>query len=183
MGSTDNCKVTSGNCPYWSIGDRSCLYGKGGLYLPVAEHIQTYCQTPNYSSCNLLDGQLFVDGQSGPRAEFQNRRSYERVPGRFTFRVSNYLQEADLVCLVDDKACTVDISQGGIRFETFREVPVDSLVSFSLTAKEFEEPLQGVGKIKWCKSLEKSSVYHAGIAFADASVPSAVRHHLGIIEN
>jgi len=183
MRATENCKVTAGNCPYWSISNKSCLYSRGGLYLPVAEHIQTYCQTPNYSSCSLLEGKFFVSGQGELQEEFQNRRSYERVPGRFTFSVSNYLKDADLVSLVDDKACTVDISQGGIRFETFREVPVDSIVTFSLKTKEFEEPLQGAGQVKWCRSLEKSSVFHAGISFIDASVPSAVCHSLGIIDN
>jgi Tfp pilus assembly protein PilZ len=183
MGSLKNCKVTAGNCPYWSISNKSCVYGRGGLYLPVAEHILTYCRTPNYASCSLLEGQLVVNDQGGVKEDFQDRRGYERVPGRFTFKVSNHLRDEDLVSLVDDKAVTVDISQGGIRFETFREVPVDSLISFFLTAKEFEEPLHGVGQVKWCKPLEKSSAFHAGIAFTDASAPSAVRNRLGIIDN
>jgi len=160
------------------------LYGRGGIYLPVAEHIQTYCQTSNYSSCPLLEGQPYASFEGAETNEFENRRGYERVPSRFAFRLSSRLQgEQNLEALLDDKACTVDISPGGIRFETYQVVTIDSLVSFSLVGDAFEEPLSGVGRVKWCMSLENAPVFHAGIAFTDKSVPSAVRDCLGLIRN
>jgi len=183
MGSSKDCSVVECSCPYWSISTRSCLYGKGGIYLPVIEHVQTYCQTLNYPSCPLLEGQSFVNVQGMTKDEFLNRRGHERVPGRFALRVSGCLKDTDLVSLLDDQACTVDISPGGIRFESFREVTVDSLVSFSIVAESFDEPLQGVGRVKWCMSLENAPVFHAGIAFTDTSVPSTVRNRLGLIVN
>ncbi len=183
MGSGKDCTVTEGSCPYWSISTRSCLYGKGGIYLPVTEHIQSYCQTPNYLSCPLLEGQPFTSSLGLPKVESQNRRCYERVPGRFAFSLSGRIKGEDLVSVLDDQACTVDISPGGIRFESFREVPVDSLVSFSLVADSFDDPLEGVGRVKWCISLENAPVFHIGIAFTDTSVPSAVRNRLGLIVN
>ena len=183
MGSGKDCAAAEGSCPYWSISNRSCLYGKGGIYLPVTEHIHTYCQTPNYLSCPQLEGQPFAGSLGLPKDEFQNRRGYKRVPGRFVLRLLGRIKDEDLVSVLDDQACTVDISPGGIRFESFREVPVDSLVSFSLVADSFEDPLEGVGRVKWCISLENAHVFHAGIAFTDTSVPSAVRNRLGLIVN
>ena len=181
MGSGKDCTVTEGSCPYWSISTRSCMYGKGGIYLPVTEHIQTYCQTPNYLSCSLLEGRAFACSPEGSKDESQNRRCYERVPGRFAFRLSGRIKAEDLMSVLDDQACTVDISPGGIRFESFQEVPIDSLVSFSLVSNSIDEPLEGVGRVKWCISLENAPVFHIGIAFADTSVPRAVRNRLGLI--
>lgn len=184
MGSRKDNTVTEGRCHYWSISTRSCLYGKGGIYLPVSEHIQTYCQTSNYLSCPLLEGQSFASSSGLPKEEFKDRRCYERVPGRFAFRLSDRIKgEEDLVSLLDDQSCTVDISPGGVRFESFREIPVDSLVSFSLVADSIDDPLEGVGLVKWCISLENAPVFHVGIAFVDTSVPYAVRSRLGLIVN
>ena len=183
MGTRNKLAEEKVSCPYWSISSKNCLYSKGGLYLPVTEHIRTYCQTPNYLLCPQFEGKAFTRSTGLLGEDAINRRDHERIPGRFAFKLSGCLKDDDLVPLLDDSASTVDISPGGIRFESYREIPVDALVSFSLIADSEDQPLEGIGRVKWCKSLDNAPVYHAGIAFTDKSVPSAVRNRLGLFVN
>ncbi len=168
-------------CPHWSLTGRNCMLCKEGLYLPVAEHVATYCQTGNYTSCpQFLEALIHGDlPGSSPMVE-RNRRRYDRIPARFSFRLSEFLAEESLENPIDDSASTVDLSPGGLRVESCRPLAVDSRVRFFLTGDSSDSSLGGTGRVRWCRSLDNAPLYHVGIAFADPSFSRKIRSRLGL---
>ncbi|HHD56101.1 MAG TPA: PilZ domain-containing protein [Desulfobulbaceae bacterium] len=165
-------------CPHWAKDDSSCLLSQSGLYLPVAEHIEIYCEGGNFLSCSQYITHAGSD-ENDVFSQPANQRRYQRIPGRFSFRLAEREQD-DVNRIIDDAATTIDLSPGGIRFESYRSLRKGSRVIFSLNGDFSEMPLRGVGLVKWCHSLENAPLYHAGIAFADPGVARAIRKRLGI---
>ena len=70
----------SGNeqaCPYWSGMNNYCLLNDDGLYLPFAEHVNTYCLTINYRVCpHLLDQCVLENLPSGNVAKGNKTSQY-----------------------------------------------------------------------------------------------------------
>jgi len=48
-------------CPYWSGVNNYCLLIEDGLYLPFAEHVNTFCLTINYKICPRLLDQCMLE--------------------------------------------------------------------------------------------------------------------------
>lgn len=183
-------------CPYWSNSTKSCLVSKQGLYLPVPEHINTYCRTGNHLSCPQFEQQdadlpeyKNDSGKVADRRERKvvadrrdrkaaDRRECARITGSYSLQLAGLKEDGNTTFLLDKKATTVDLSVGGIRLQTHCELPVNSMVSFSLNGAS-GPPVQGIGQIKWCRSLTGSSVFHAGIVFSDGSTSGAMRRYLG----
>lgn len=166
-------------CPHWSRQDRSCLLSQDGLYLPVTEHVEIYCEGGNYSSCTYYMGKA-IDSDTGVvEGKGLNRRHYRRVPGRFSFRLAECAGD-DLDRLIDDAAITVDLSRGGIRFESYRALSEGAEVLFSLNGDFSNVPLRGIGQVKWCRSLENAPIYHAGISFSDNVVADAISNRFNL---
>ncbi len=161
-------------CPHWSEQDRSCLLSQKGLYLPVTEHVEIYCEGGNYSSCSQYMGQALRPAVGTVVDRGVNRRRHRRIPGRFFFRLAESTDDEDLNRLIDDAAITVDLSRGGIRFESYRALPEGAEILFSLNGDFSGTPLRGIGQVKWCRSLDDAPLYHAGISFVDNSVADAI---------
>ncbi len=165
-------------CPHWAQNDRLCLLSCSGLYLPVQEHIDIYCRGGNFVSCSQFINCMEVDKKT-TADHGMNLRRFSRVPARFSFRLAE--SDADDVNrVIDAAATTVDLSPGGIRFESYRSLQKGKKVIFSLNGDFSERPLRGVGQVKWCHSLENAPLYHAGIAFADSKIASAISERLGL---
>lgn len=160
-------------CPHWSPQDRSCLLSREGLYLPVAEHVQIYCEGGNYASCSQYMNLALRPDTVASVDKGVNRRRHRRVPGRFFFRLAESTGE-ELDRLIDDAAITVDLSRGGIRFESYRALSEGTEILFSLNGDFSGTPLRGVGRVKWCRSLDNAPLYHAGISFLDGTVADVI---------
>lgn len=196
MESHNNVPVKVYVCPYWSDSTKSCLVSKQGLYLPVPEHIHTYCRTGNHLFCPQFEQQDAdlpeYNNDSGKVADRRerkvvadrrdrkaaDRRECARISGSYSLQLSGLQEDGNTSFLLDKKATTVDLSVGGIRLQTHCELPVNSMVSFFLNSAS-GPPVQGIGQIKWCRSLEDDSVYHAGIVFTDGFTSGAMRRYLG----
>jgi len=173
--------ASSTACPHWSRTTRNCLLCKGGLFLPVAEHVATYCQTGNFTSCpQFLEAMTGGTPPGSEAGQAENRRRYERIPARLSFRLSEFLAEESLENLIDDSACTVDLSPGGIRFESHRCLSVDSLVRFFITDESSINSYCGTGRVRWCCSLDKAPLFHVGVAFADNGLAPVIRKQIGL---
>lgn len=166
------------NCPHWSAGDRNCLLSNSGLYLPVQEHVDIYCEGGNFLSCSQFIAHAGA-GRGTASDRGVNHRRFSRVPGRFSFRLAEREQD-NVSRIIDDAATTVDLSPGGIRFESYRSLEQGTEVLFSLNGDFSDVPLRGSGEVKWCRSLENAPLYHAGIAFADSEVARAIRERFGL---
>jgi len=166
------------NCPHWSAGDRNCLLSHSGLYLPVQEHVDIYCEGGNFLSCSQFIAHAGA-GRGAVTDSGVNHRRFPRIPGRFSFRLAEWEQD-NVSRIIDDAATTVDLSPGGIRFESYCALPEGVEIIFSLNGDFSDVPLRGRGEVKWCRSLENAPLYHAGIAFADPEVVRAIRERFGL---
>jgi len=155
------------NCPYWSRLDRSCQLIYGGLFIPVNDHVDAYCQSSNYLSCPHLINAREVDQFPEKNDEASNRRRYERTPSRHIIKVAEYKSQELAEIPLEDSACTVDISPAGIRLESFNHFEQGTLVSLYLDQSFAGIGIRSVGKVKWCKSLINTPFYHAGIDLED----------------
>jgi c-di-GMP-binding flagellar brake protein YcgR len=63
------------------------------------------------------------------------------------------------------KGTTVDISSGGIRFESDEEIPEGTILAIELEATVFPSPIIAVGKAVWCSKQEKKDKYDVGVEF------------------
>ena len=174
--------LTKQVCPHWSRQDRSCLLSQGGLYLPVTEHVTVYCEGGNFTSCSQYMGQVLHSDTDASVDKSMNRRKHRRVPGRFSFRLAERTGDAlELDKLIDDVATTVDLSAGGIRFESYRALSQGTEVFFSLNGNFSSPPLRGTGQVKWCRPLDNAPLYHAGISFSDKAIGAAISQRLGLV--
>ncbi len=169
-------------CPHWSSTGRNCMLCRNGLFLPVSEHVATYCLTSNYTSCPQFIEALVEAGGPVPSRDItaRDRRRHDRIPARFSFRLSELLAEDALENPIDDSACTVDLSPGGIRFESPRPLSVDARVKFFISPGSSDDLLAGTGRVRWCRSLENVPLFHVGIAFADPVLASKIRSRLSL---
>jgi len=165
-------------CPHWAKDGSSCLLNQSGLYLPVAEHSEIYCEGGNFPSCSQF--MTYANAAENDSSAIPvNQRRHPRIPGRFSFRLAE--REKDSVNrIIDDAATTVDFSLGGIRFESYRSLQQGAEIIFSLNGDFSGTPLQGTGTVKWCRSLENAPLYHAGIAFTDPAVATVISERLGV---
>lgn len=168
-------------CPHWSMISKSCLLHQGGLFIPVSEHVKIYCQSSNYLSCQQILSQAAAVSSSPWENKEENRRRFKRTQKRYYLRLSEYKPSVVAEVPLDECACTVDMSAGGIRLESSCSLALDSLVSFYLDKKFSKSGLRGIGKVKWCKSLRNTPLYHAGIDFIDEYAAQAIQEHLEVV--
>ena len=80
------------------------------------------------------------------------RRRFRRITDRISLAVSLCDINRRPVELLDDRAITLDLSLGGLRIESHKEIPKDTLVAFEF-GPDFSTPdLTGIGEVKWCES-------------------------------
>ena len=169
-------------CPHWSPVSKNCLLCKSGLFLPVAEHVITYCQAENYTSCpQFIEAMGHDEGLAitDNRAE-TDRRRHARIPVRIPFRISEFSATDTYTDLHKDPVCTVDISRGGLCFESTSSLSVDSHVKFSISHHFSDDSFAGTGRVRWCRPLENSPFFHIGISFASFSLARNICSRLGL---
>ena len=186
MKSHGNTPIEAHVCPYWLDATKSCLISKQGLYLPVTEHILTYCRTGNHLFCAQFEQQVagLPEHQNGSakvvdrrQRKESDRRESARIFGSHSLQLTEIQDGDSPPSSLDKNATTIDLSAGGIRLQTHCELPVDSMVSFSMNGAS-GPPVQGIGRIKWCRPMEDGSVYQAGLVFTDGSTSGAMRRYL-----
>jgi hypothetical protein len=156
---------------------------KGGLYIPMPEHIDVFCSSSQYVKCHqYIRGCEFLQ-ETAKKYGFivdGGRRRFRRVADRVSLTVTACDMNRKPLDLLDDQAMTLDLSLGGLRIESSREIPKDTMVSFAF-GPDFSTPeLAGVGEVKWCESQLDSGRFEAGIAFTDFSLTQAIGNHLGL---
>ncbi len=165
-------------CSHWSPISKSCLLHQGGLFIPVDEHIKIYCQNSNYLTCQHFSEQAKPRASSTWEEKEENRRRFKRIQKRYYLRLSEYKPSAIAEVPIDECACTVDLSAGGIRLESCHCLALDSLISFYLDKEFSGSGLRGIGKVRWCKTLENTPLFHVGLDFLDDVAALAIREHL-----
>jgi len=160
-------------CPHWEPENRSCLLVKDGLFLPVEEHVATYCLSSQYTLCRhyeLLAGEAERAGRNATPPV--NRRRSVRIPNRHFFRFSEITGSDQLPSIREDDAWTIDLSDHGIRFVTRQKLAPETAVRFVVDTGGTAKSLQGIGRVVWSEPLENTALFHAGIAFVEHPVPA-----------
>jgi hypothetical protein len=139
-----------------------------GLFLPVQEHITTYCTSEYYPSCRHY--QLLATPANTPQStdhQPSHRRRSVRIPRYHGFRFSEISPKDRLPTKRTEETWTIDLSQQGIRFASYRFLPPDTMIRFSLDSEGGICPTTGQGRVVWSEPLENTPLFHAGIALID----------------
>ena len=175
-----------GRCPYWALESYSeCGLSKGGVYIPLPEHVQMYCLSGNYDlCCQYVKGfGLMSDQEERQVNEFSGngeRRSVRRYPEQLYFDLAVCDRHSGLSAMNTCKAKSLDVSLWGLRIESSCEFARDAVVSFILDPEFSSEQLLGVGEVKWCSPRKDSRMFEAGIAFSNYSTSEKMRAFLGL---
>lgn len=74
-----------------------------------------------------------------------------------------------LILYVDDdkvfKAMTLDISCGGFRLQSTRELQPGMMIAFRPQDAASSHGITGTGKVVWCNPAEKTEHFELGVAF------------------
>lgn len=171
---TKNSKKTP--CPYFSQKQGgACMVIKGGLYLPLHEHIVTYCNTAEFSTCNQYNNPALNRGaQHEVDADPATRRRFRRVKNTMPVAIYTCDEKGTPVAALDDSAVTLDIGMGGMKISSRREIRPNMMLAFRFADDYIPSTLTGVGEVRWTRHLPDSSSFQAGISFTDSAVPNAL---------
>ena len=166
------------SCPHYCSSNRSCQLIQEGLFLPIDQHVASYCLSSHFHSC--LHYQLLADaeGETGQQqSEAANRRRSIRIPSNHTFRFSEITVQNQIPGLRENDAWTVDLSDHGIRFASRQQLTADTAIRFILKADSNAPEIEGTGRVIWCEPLENTPLYHAAIAFTERPDVVLLPHH------
>lgn len=156
---------------------------KGGLYIPMPEHIEMFCGTTHYIKCHQYMRGCELLHETAKKYGFiidGGRRRFRRIADRIPLILSACDMNKQPTELLDGSAVTLDLSLGGLRIESHTEIAIDTLIAFEFGADFSTPELSGIGEVKWCESRHNSGLYEAGIAFSDFSLTQAIGNHLGL---
>lgn len=160
-------KTAARCCPHWSPGNKTCLLVTEGLFLPVEEHIIAYCGAKFYPACPHF--QRLAAPKTDPHhadALAVNRRRSARIPQYHIFHFSEVSSNDHSPENRTEESWTIDLSQHGIRFVSYRLLEPETLIGFSLESRHNIPPTKGQGRVVWSEALENSQLFHTGITFA-----------------
>lgn len=176
----DKCDISK-ICPYHrQSGD--CRMTAGGLYLPLLHHVEAYCRTVGYVNCShYIKGKSLLDKSRAERVLVESgRRRFQREKKKFVVEVRNCDSSGHPLDVADLQTVTVDLSQGGMRLESNKKIPVSSLLAFSF-GKDFPIPgLIGNGQVRWSRERTGADKYEAGLCFTDNQMQNMIGAHLGL---
>lgn len=153
-------------CSHWDSVSLSCRQIKDGLFLPIEQHVITYCQSNHYPLCPHY--QLLSADQSEVRKDavpLCDRRRSNRLPCHHIVHFSEISNCNPRMNRRSDDAWTIDLSEHGIRLATRQLLPKDSTLSFILIAGETMTSIEGTGRVIWAEHFKNTTLFHAGIDF------------------
>ncbi len=163
-------------CSYWDNASHSCRLIKDGLFLPIEQHVITYCQSDHYPLCPHY--QLLAKERSTTRTDappLRNRRRSNRLPCQHIF---HFFEISDGEQRPEENvgdAWPIDLSEHGVRLATRQLLSRDSTVRFILMAGESSTSIEGAGRVIWSEPIKNTTLFQSGIDFA-TSIPSSPLH-------
>ena len=171
------------SCPHLSENALECRVTKGGLYLPMPEHIDIFCQTNQYVQCHQYIRACELVRETAREYGYihdETRRKYRRVKQRISLLLAECSDDGTPLGILDKEAKTLDLSLGGFRFETQVNIPVNQKIAFSF-GNDFTAPSwEGVGEVRWADSWHEGRASQAGLMFTDSKTFQAVGKHMGL---
>ncbi len=170
------------NCPFWSVLSMKCRICKGGLFIPLDDHIALYCKTPDYIQCLQYtlhpENHLEIIEQS--KKHNKSRRKFVRIEACYKITLVKLMHSETVVSHFSSFAKTLDLSKGGMRLTINRPLANNTVVQF-IFGKSFPKNLQECsGQVAWCNKEIDNPGYQAGITFHDDRIIKAMSLYLDI---
>lgn len=168
--------VTRDICPFWSTESKKCRVCKDGLFIPLDEHISTYCTSKDHHLClqyslHAPKDKLATDDTGNNSA---NRRQSMRIELSDQIQLLKMIQSGEIIKQFTANAETLDMSKIGMRLQTNVPLINDSVVQFAFD-KSFPANLRtGAGIVEWCNKQIDTPGYQAGISFQSKWIVEAV---------
>ena len=158
-------------CPHWNAEGRLCLLARDGLFVPVPQHVATFCASSGHLRCPRFRARA----RSVARAV--NRRRSVRLPERHLFRFSEISPAEPPTGFSPDQAWTLDLSDHGIRVATTCRLQPETAIHFEVTGNG-SPGRAGTGRVVWCQPLADTAFFEMGVALVDlpdAALPQRSR--------
>ena len=166
------CPPKNSTCPYWSSFDRSCMLVKNGLFLPLYQHVTSYCLNVRHPLCSHYQSLACAGENHDKDWEHRlERRQFIRTPCRQAFRFSEITADKMMPSLEHENTWTIDISEGGLGFVSRQLLPRETIIRFSLEGDDSIPPRKGKGRIAWTKPFEIRPLFYIGMAFTKRQQP------------
>ena len=154
---------------------------KGGVYLPMPEHIDLFCRSKSFVQCHQ-----YVMGCEAIRTAVEQYESFDSDRRRKFHRVKEEVPISVVLMGVAGKkqvpfdATTLDMSLDGIRIQTQKEL-LPGLKVFFAFDDEFSVPnWKGLGEVRWTRQTGVSDMFETGMSIADNESYHAIGQHIGI---
>jgi hypothetical protein len=170
------------HCPFWSETSKKCRICQGGLFIPLDEHIETYCTTLSYPQCvqYTLENDHHQLQTDRKRDLSRNRRLLPRIEARWKITLVRLITTGTVVSHFSTLAETLDLSRGGMRLTTRKPLPDSSLLTFSFDHSFPKKLDDATGQVMWCNKEIDNPGYQAGVAFQEETTREAVAAYLDL---
>jgi len=157
---------------------------KGGLYIPLPEHIEIYCSTTHYIQCHqYIRGKEILSEAAAAEGIEDSRRRHRRIKERLPVSIVACDSMGKLIGDKAEETSTRDLSIGGMCLTSHSKRQTNELLLLKLMQGTSESPLTGIGEVRWCNASNKSSKsseYRVGIAFKTKETSWAVGKYLDL---
>lgn len=110
-----------------------------------------------------------VEKRKKPRIDEENEVAVTVVSGEYTIVSGEYISyNLPKKKIIDN--LTINISEGGVKIQTYVYLPVDTQIKLEFTSKGIQQPINTLGKVKWINTIVEDWSYEAGIEFFDSSI-------------
>ncbi len=167
------------SCEFWSPSEHTCKVCNSGLFIPLEDHIEIYCKTPEHVVCI----QYNMNVQTARNQESQtsvNRRKHLRVKENQQITLVRLNESGNIVSHHPEKANVLDLSMGGMRVNSREMLLNDSIVQFTFSDDLAPSTLQsGIAKVRWSCPINNDTLYQIGLVFQSDKTIEAIGRHLG----
>lgn len=174
------------HCPYFQLSPHGdCHLTKGGLYIPLPQHIEIFCKTEQFTFCpQYLRGHLYLHRENKSLIgceEGESRRKFQRLKRRIPLFIATSDEKGNPIEQIDDNACTLDVSLAGMKISSKKEIPPHRVLYFRFGQEISLHYNGGIGEVRWATDTpDRDCCYQAGISFLDKTLPAAIGEHLGM---
>jgi hypothetical protein len=172
------------SCPFWLSESSSCMKCKGGLLIPLDDHVDVYCTAPNFSGC--LQYSCQTENQTEIHRDrlgsLKERRKTRRHTASHEITVTRLTGTSEVVSELPAVATTLDVSIEGMRVSTPVPYANGTFLKF-LIHDSSKDVRSGIGQVAWCSEYIGESGYQAGVFFQGKSYVEVTGVDLGLDEH
>lgn len=171
------------HCPYFQpMHEGACTMTKGGLYIPLPEHIEEFCKKPRFDECQqyLRGRQLLRQPAQEITATPDSRRHFPRRRNHLPVVLSHCDAQGKPEDIIDRSAITIDLSLGGLGLQSSQELPAAKVLHFQLLSPQHQKRFSGMGEVRWSFRDQQSGRYRAGLSFVGNTISQELRQHFDL---